>query len=312
MAGQAASENDTMEANESKRHHFVPKFLLRGWLTRNENGHNVLNGYYWDERKNEITCHRAGLSGFCWEKELLALQAHQLGRDAIERKFFGEIDDKGAKARKLMLATGPEALCGDERCNFARLLMSLEARRPKIVGLLRSQAGEVMIPGLNEDTKIQQAFAARGIVEPPSAYYERETGTSLEDHALAMIQRLVDNKEVGFWLINSFWHLVRLRPCDGSFVLGDRPLIRSQAYNHPRAAWILPLAPNAAFIAVDHKGNLQRIMEKIPARFAKRVNAASAGQAERFVFTVVDADRRWFGKYLNPNSASRRSPSATA
>jgi hypothetical protein len=150
----------------------------------------------------------------------------------------------------------------------------------------------------------------QGLDGPPSAYVE-QLGISLDDRALTtVIQRLVDNPEVGGRLINAYWHAVRLGPLDGSLVLSDRPLLRLRGYDHPGAAWILPLTPKAAFVAVNHPANLVRIRRVSPRRFAKQANADSANQAERFVFCVDRSHEGWVGKRLRSRANQDASPVA--
>ena len=69
----------------------------------------------------------------------MSLKAHDLGRDAIERLFFGEIDTNGTAARDILLEHGPAGLTAGQRCDFARLLLSLDARRPFNVDKLRTE-----------------------------------------------------------------------------------------------------------------------------------------------------------------------------
>jgi hypothetical protein len=60
----------------------------------------------------------------------------------------------------------------------------------------------------------------------PSEAYERIRGIKIKDIALLQLQKVVDNPEVGIWLINAHWRIYQLRIGNGSFILSDRPLIR--------------------------------------------------------------------------------------
>ena len=279
-----------MKPKESHRHHFVPEFLLRSWATNGE-----LNGYWWDGRKGRLTCRRKGSKAFCYEIDLLTLERHVEGRDVLERKFFGTIDTDGAVARDRLLAEGPDALNVDQRCDFARLLLSLEARRPSTVDRLRSEGARFLADALDEDPEILEAMESEGLSGTPSEWYEQHGG-SLEDRALGTIQRLSDHSEVGKRLINCRWSLVRTGGRGETFVLSDRPLVRPHGYDHPQAAWYLPLDPWTRFCAVQRGAGL---LDVPPHRIARKLNVVSAEQAERFVFCVDDAHERWLGKYLS-------------
>jgi hypothetical protein len=281
-----------MSKQVSRQHHFVPQFLLRPWAVQ-----DMLRGYWWDVRHGELASKHRGTKSFCRQLDLLTLNAHGLGRDALEKIFFGEIDSKGAKARNELLTSGPSGLTKDQRCDFARLLLSLEARRPSNVTALRAES-RTFAEGLDNDPEIIAAMEAEGLTDTPSSFYERGSGVLLEDRALKLIQRLVDNPTVGSKLINAQWHIIRLGRFDGSFILSDRPLIRLRGYEHPGAVWVLPLTPQVSFVAVNHPENLRKIQRVTPQRFSKKTNVSSAHQAERFVFCVDKSHEHWIGKYL--------------
>lgn len=281
----------------SDKHHYVPKLLLRPWLVE-QDGHNNLYGYWWDAKTQKLACKKKGLDAFCFQLDLLSLHAHKLGRDALERVFFGEIDRKGAEARDLLVENGPTKLSAERRGDFARLLLSLDVRRPVNVERVRMEGREYFAEGLNTDPQVLAAMAEHGIHETPSDYIENVLGASLEDRALVKIQRLVDNLEVGEVLVNAYWKLKKLGPSDGSFALSDRPLIRKHGYNSPGAIWVLPLTPKVAFFAVNHPENLAKL-RRVPAhRFAQETNKCSTWQAERFVFSADVHHETWLGKYL--------------
>jgi hypothetical protein len=68
---------------ESHKHHFVPKLLLRPWLREGPGGQLNLWGYHWDHRRAQLACKRRGLDAFCFQIDLLTLQAHAL--ELVER-----------------------------------------------------------------------------------------------------------------------------------------------------------------------------------------------------------------------------------
>jgi hypothetical protein len=291
-----------MHAQASKRHHFVPKLLLRPWLIQGPVRQFNLRGYWWDPNLNTLACKWRGLDSFCCQLDLLTLWGQGLARDAIERIFFGEIDTKGAVARDILTEHGPQRLTRDQRCDFARLLLSLDARRPSIVGRLRKEGKDHLVNALNADPEIQVAMARQGISETPASFVEDRLGCSLEDRALTVIQLMVDDPKVGGRLINAHWGMRKLNNKDGSLVLSDRPLIRIHGYDRPGATWVLPLATHTAFVACNDQKNLTKLMKLSGQRFIKATNTSSAMQAERFVFCVDQSHERWLGKYLKPKS----------
>jgi hypothetical protein len=294
-----------MTAQESRKHHFVPKFLLKPWLVQNRTSQSVLCGYWWDVQSRSLRCKLKGLDAFCFQLDLLTLKDRRLGRDAIEKNFFGEVDTKGAEARDILLRDGPDKLSVDQRCDFARLLLSLEARRKNIVKKIREEAPVFFRKELDADQEIRKEMEKQGIYENPSKYVECELNWSLEDNSLTVIPGLVENPKIGIKLINAFWHVVRLGQYDGSLILADRPLSRFHGYDHPRALWVLPLTSKEAFVATNHRENLEHVKRVTPQRFTKEINLESVKLAERFVFCTDTNLESFIAKHLRLNSPSR-------
>lgn len=287
-----------MKNQVSKNHHFVPKLLLRPWLVKTPSEDDVLHGYWWNPHSNILTCKMRGLDSFCFQLDLLTLKKHSLGLDAIERVFFGDIDTQGSIARDILLDSGAAALSNDQRSDFARLLLSLDARRPANVKRLRTKGAATIHDGLNNDPDILREFEKNAINMRPADFVEQTLELNLEDSALTIVQWLANNPTVGGRLINAHWHVRKLNSLSGSFILSDRPLIRVNGYDQPGAFWLLPLSPDAAFIACNDKSNLARVMKLSDQRFAKVLNKLSVGQSERFVFCIDQSHEKWIGRHL--------------
>lgn len=254
------------------------------------------------------------MKSVCYELGLFSLNAHAQGPDAIEREFFGEVDFKGAEARDRLLTGGPESLSPAHRVDFARLLLSLDARRPQVVRKLREAGPPFLAEVLDSDPELQDAMKAQAIAGVPSDLLGGVCGGALEDRSLGVLQSLVDNPVVGTKLINAQWHIVRLDQTAPSLVLSDRPLIRIFGYDHPNAVWAMPLTPRDAFIAANQRQILDRFKRLTGQRFAKQMNISSAHQADRFIFSIDATHERWLSKHLDPRmkSAAANSPRMVA
>ena len=219
----------------------------------------------------------------------------ELGRDALESVFFGSVDTRASIARDRLIKHGPASLNIDQRCDFVKVLLSLEARRPEVVRQLRD-GRSYLAEALDSDSEILHAMESTGLSDSPSAYVA-ELGYSLEDIALSGIQQLVNAPNVGGRLISSHWRVVHLGPCDGSLVLSDRPLVRLFDYEHPKASWFLPLSPKAVFYAANCPEDFDRLT---PRKLAKLLNVNSVRQVQKYVFCVDDSHNRLLEKHLPP------------
>ena len=87
-----------------------------------------------------------GAGGIGNQLGLLLLERHPQSRDILETRFFGDVDGQGSRSRDRLLTEGPGALSEDERCDFARLMLSLEVRAPQTVKSIRAVATELVDP----------------------------------------------------------------------------------------------------------------------------------------------------------------------
>jgi hypothetical protein len=301
----------TVAQQVSREHHYVPKFLLEPWLQNDARGQSLLTGFFWDARRNALAWKTRGLKGFCWQLDLLILKGHNVSPDALEKRFFGHVDRLGAAARKLLLSGGVNALNGQQRCDFARLLLSLEARHPKNVARLRLEVA-AWRTAIDQDPELRQLADEMGVRESISEYSEKTLRVSIEDRLMLVIQRLVDNAQIGPWLVNASWALRHLPADAGRLVLADRPLVRIHGATTPGATWALPLTPSTVFIACNHASNLESLMTVSSRRFLRRMNESSASQADRYVFSTDAADERWLKKRLKPSDVvATTTPAAT-
>lgn len=279
----------------SRRHHFVPEFLLRPWTVE-----GTLHGYWWNHHKKKIDCKRKGPRAFCNEIDLLTLQVCSKGHDAIEKRFFGHIDTKGAESAQKMAQLGIDSLSDEERSDFGRLLLSLELRRPSFVHRLKAEGGREIRASIDGDDEILAEMAKLGLAGSPLKCLEQLLGTP-EDIALTFIQDFVDNPKIGSALINSHWHIFELEGARSiDFVTSDRPFVRVRGYGHPGHVSMLPLSPSKVFVATNHLSNLDLIRTMCPRQFTKKMNVCIANQTQRFIFSVSRRHSALLNKYLIP------------
>lgn len=274
---------------------------MDNWVLMNPTGHKHLNAFYLDQYKRCIRCKSdKGPKAYCCQDYLLTLETqHPEGKDAIERKSFGEIDTKGAIVRDILLESEGAItdLSADQRCEWARLLLSLDARRPDNISKLKNEVSEFLREELNNDEKIQAAMAQEGLEYSPAEYAEKHLG-SLKDKSLSLVQALVDNPTVGQVLINAHWHVIQLNDNAEQLMLSDRPLIRIKGYDSSGAVWAMPISPSKVFIAVNHPNNLQRLLSVSFRQFSKKLNVSSASNADKYVFDIQESNNSWLEKYM--------------
>jgi hypothetical protein len=283
----------------SRKHHFVPEFMLSPWAT-NWNRQRLLLAYSWNPHSNKLQGKRRGIGSVCFQLDLLTLHGRNVAPDLIEIEQFGEIDSRGAVARDVLLARSVAALTNEQRRDFAKLVVSLVIRRPQFISEVRSK-GAWVADQMDSDPSALAITSLLGTTDPPSKFLERRTGELLEDRLLMRINTASYSHKVIDRLIDASWGLLRVESSGETLVLSDRPLLTVRSYNDPNAEWILPLSPTTAFVAFNNPTSLRQVGEMSTRRLAKAMNMQSAQRAERFVFSVNPAHERWLGKYLRPH-----------
>ncbi len=286
MESEAELVSPAKHARDPKRHHYVPEFLLRPWVREWQTSQNELRGYYWQRHEKRLRYRQKGVGAFCHSIDLLTLWGRREGRAVLESRFFQAIDQHGRTAVDTLIAKGPNALTSKERSDFARLMLSLEYRRPAVIRRLRTEATATLVAGLNDAPDVVAELRARGINEPPSEYAQKEFGWSFEDRAMLIVQQLVDIRAMGERIINAHWHVKKLRREHGTYMLADRPLVRTHGLEHQAATWFLPLTPKFGFYATLHPANLRLLKKSSPRAAIENSNYSTVQQAERFVFSV--------------------------
>jgi len=276
----------------TRRYHYVPEFLLKRWAPKPNDG-NVC-GYYWNRHRSDLSCLVRGAKAFCYGLDLFAVGVQTLPSDILETAFFGPIDTQGAAVADKLVQDGPNALTGDDRCDFTRFLFSLEHRQPHRIQYLRKQGPKILEKDIDNDRGLRSTLQQHDFHEAPSIY-ARELGLLSEDRALAQVQKLVDDQDYGQKFINWHWSIARTRPDRGSFILSDRPLVRVNAFDSHEALWLLPLGPYTVFYA--SKRETPRVVAN-EREFLKSLNRHSVRQAQKYVFCIDGSHRSLLHKHM--------------
>ena len=267
-------------------------------------GDNNLRGLWWDQQKRLLRCKAKGVGAFCFQLDLLTTKTRRGMSDQLERDFE-QIDTPGIVARDRISNGGPHSLSLEGRCHFARLLMSLECRRPSNVAKIRTAAltaGKL----LDSDPEVLQAFQQEGIEIRPSTWYAQEAldGPLSESSFVELMRAVVDHAPTGKKLINGRWARIDFDSRHGTLVLSDRPLLAvgSIVSNEEKWIWATPLSPTSLFVAASDPKTMSSLAQHSRRQLLKMVNRTSVWNAERFVFVADGSHNHWVAKYLSCKS----------
>lgn len=280
-------------------HHYVPRFLLREWLSI-EGSDRQLLGHYWDAYRGHMRVRKRGENFFCNKADLFTVKGLPDGDDAIERLFFKKMDDAAAITYRKMLEG--KRLSSSDRISFTSFVLSLEARRPATVDRIRSRATTFITESVNSDPEIRRMLDDAGIEKSAAEAWEEHEGFSIADQAMETVQKMALNARIGGAIAQAPWGTFRVQPGCDDFVLGDRPLIRINHFLSPLSLWVLPLSPKQAWFCSIHQDTFARVGLIPPRKFVAWINTASALSCDKYVFCQRPPTTGWLSRRLRERS----------
>lgn len=282
-----------MNAETAVDHHFVPVGMLRRWSIYQDS--TILRAFYWDNHRSRLASKSRGPRAFCYRPHLLTAVGHPGGDDFYERNVFGAIDDAGALAITDLLDA--KQLPQERRKQFTEFLLSLEARRPAVIEAIRTHGARRIAAMLDSDPTILQAVREGGHTQPPSLVQAKIKGMTLADELMHVVEMLARKSSFADLISSAYWQ-VRWADPEFTFALGDRPLIRLNGTGE-NMVWVLPLSPQAVFIATGNENTRRQIASTSGKQLARAINSDSAMQCDKYVFWTQEAPTAWLERRLS-------------
>jgi hypothetical protein len=209
----------------------------------------------------------------------------------VEDKFFKKVDqDAHNVLAKMLGSSGSVGLIHDERCAWARFIMSMGQRHPVNLKQLGEQA---KANAIGNAASLQADWEKLWKPGFPLSYHEAVAmlGAELWDNIGAhAMPKVSDMKKVGDVLINMQWNIVTLTDvAEESFLTSDRPVILSNGLAKPEAHVVMPISPRAMFVAAKSEEVLQGVDAMLQNGYGiTRLNEMVIAQAGRFVYDNSD------------------------
>lgn len=231
-------------------HHFTPVFYLKEWtandgrLVRYNRPRDVVVAKSCSPSTTGSEDHLYSYEGVPPEKRAL-----------LEIEFFSPIDSHASIAHRILLDGGLNKLTGPQRIDWARFLLSMLLRVPQGLRDLERLADQTMRTNLQiEDAEFE---ALRKPGDPDTMY---EWLAQKQPHVLANAHKsflpgLIDNDELGSYLINMHWATIGVADAKHTLLTGDRPFVSTHGWKHSDATLLFPLSPRMLWVATN--GTLQ-------------------------------------------------------
>ena len=284
------------------KHHYAPVFYLKRWARANG---QVLEYRLFQGR----LAHKwkfASATGF--ERELYAVRSRSdpQARQEVERRFMSRVDHHAAQALDMMERTGAPPGDGEPelRNGWARFLMSLLHRSPQRIARLR----EAVVENSRETMeKVRLRYdELRGPDDPASSeeYLARHDAGAMGDEVLAeLLPTIIDSQRIGDALVRMQWGYARLDGAKHSLLTCDSPLSMSNGLGHRDSFVVLPVAPDAFFVA-GRPEVVRSFTTQGTDALVRGLNDAVVGQARHMVVAADEFQDRFvlnrFGRVPEP------------
>ncbi|MDY0143808.1 MAG: DUF4238 domain-containing protein [Bacteroidales bacterium] len=279
--------------NNPKKHHFVPKFLLKQWIYKDKK--------LWLYLKNDIgnSPKLASTSDVGHEKNLYTTTN---GEKKVETDFFGEIDRNASEVhRKILLK---KVLNNEDKRKFTQFISTLHIRNPELINEMKLFNENRRVSNLSfaekqyekngdddrklfekkqyDDTaKLVQIFSTIGEETAMSKQYEKDFET-----ILSADWRIYNNESVYNFITCDFPMLVI--PFSGS---------NTNGFALPETFGIvLPLSPQICLIISNSKSFLNETKHSPQKEFVKKVNVALVKKAINQIFAKEDCLKQFISE----------------
>lgn len=230
-----------------------------------------------------VSISRRGTKGTGFEPNLWSFQSSHVAEESrhdIETQLFQRIDDDASKVHKKFLDTPIADLSEHDRSDWARFLMSLRMRQPKIVAQIKKWAAEHFRTAPTND-RSEYEIAPAGWLSPPTLveFTEKTYPGLIEEIALHFYPKLVDHQAVGQKLVELQWGVRDVSHVAARFLISDEPWIIEDSLDDPDLILALPLSPTRVFFGARIEKAYAKMMDCHADELVRRVNRASYVQS---------------------------------
>lgn len=230
-----------------------------------------------------------------WESELYSdlSEVDPELRQRVESGFLRRVDSLAYDALAEMLDTMAPPTDRDRASAWARFLMSLLHRHPARMALLR-QAVELNMDETVERIRLQYP-SLKGENDPESfeEYISNSRGRLQEGALALLLPRIVDSQRVGNALLSMIWGVGAAQRTRFRFLTSDSPLLTSNGLGHQASFLLMPISPQAYFIAAKRAETIETFRLSKPDDVVAGVNHAICLQAEHFVISHDESQKKF-------------------
>lgn len=264
-------------------HHFTPVFYLNAWTT---DGRLIRYSRPYDKVVAKSCAPRRTGS----EAHLYTLRGVPLERQAaLETEFFQPIDDQAAIVHQMLRAGRLNDLTGDQRCHWARFMMSTTLRSPFSLAEVERLADQTVRANLAVDDDEYNAMRKPG---DPATLYDwtvKHAPQVIENAHKSFLPGLIDHEDLGRHLINMVWATLDVSAANHTLLTSDRPFNWIGGWKDTKALLAFPLGPELLFLATNGLPFMRAMLNNPVEKVVRQVNESTARFAVDFIIGRDDA-----------------------
>ena len=224
--------------------------------------------------------------GTAFEPNLYSLENAAPGRrHIIESAFMTcQIDTVAAGVVAKILSGQFVSLTNEERSHFARFLLSLRARHPDAIDLVRTRGREELLAALRRDPQDYLALKSPSMPSTLVEFVEQRAPGLIENFGMINLPGLIANDTVAerLYRITCWTHEVRHASVD--LLLSDRPCVLDGSLVTGACLLALPLSPTTIFFACSDPVKNATLRNQPATKLVKALNVSSVSQARERVY----------------------------
>lgn len=256
-----------MTAQIAIDHHFTPVFYLKAWTTADGRVTRYSRPF------DKVVAKSCAPTRTGSEPHLYTLHGVRPDQQAaLETEFFGPVDDRAAVAHQMLLADRLNDLTGDQRCEWARFMMSMTLRSPFSLGEVQRLADQTVRANLDVDD--QEYNAIRGPGDPATIYgwTLKHQPHVIENAHKRFLPAMIDHENLGQHLINMVWATIDVSSARHSLLTSDRPFNWTGGWKNPKALLAFPLGPDRLFLATNSGPLMQAVVSNPVDKVVRQLN----------------------------------------
>ncbi len=260
------------------KHHYIPKFYLKQWAGPDGKLCEFCKPY------KTVVDRMTDPDGTGYVRGLYTFDTRSPDESFLERKFLVKVDNDANLALQQLLALN-DNLAIPLRIAWARFLMTLLHRSPENIKRIREMVINEL-PATMQDPLAEYASLRRPH-DPPTfeEYRAAVPKIDTERATIMLLQGVMDSKDVGNQLCRMIWTVVRINNPRESLLTCDCPLMRTDGISHEHGHIVLPISPDALFVAVNNQRTMDSVLQIIRRPDSVTIfNEHIVGQALNYVY----------------------------